>query len=64
MRNFVLVFAGLFRFFAVVAEVAQLVEHTHGKGEVPGSIPGLGSRIKLNGFLDAEMRAARSATLA
>ncbi len=26
------------------AEIAQLVEHTHGKGEVPSSILGLGSK--------------------
>jgi hypothetical protein len=25
------------------AKIAQSVEHPHGKGEVPGSIPGLGS---------------------
>ena len=28
------------------AEIAQSVERVHGKDEVPGSIPGLGSRIK------------------
>jgi hypothetical protein len=27
------------------AKIAQLVEHTHGKREVPGSIPGLGSKL-------------------
>ncbi len=25
------------------AKIAQSAEHSHGKGEVPGSIPGLGS---------------------
>lgn len=34
-----------------VAKIAQLVEHIHGKDEVPGSIPGLGSAIKENDFL-------------
>ena len=43
------------------ADVAQLVEHVLGKDEVSGSIPDVGSRIKLNGFSEAEMRAARSA---
>ena len=28
------------------AEIAQLVEHVHGKDEVVGSIPTLGSKIK------------------
>ena len=28
-----------------LAEIAQLVEHVHGKDEVVGSIPTLGSRI-------------------
>ena len=27
------------------AEIAQLVEHVHGKDGVPGSIPGLGSTL-------------------
>ncbi len=27
------------------AKIAQLVEHFHGKEEVPGSIPGLGSTL-------------------
>ncbi len=30
------------------AKIAQLVEHIHGKDEVPGSIPGLGSRSHLS----------------
>ncbi len=29
---------------ALYAEIAQMVERLHGKEEVPGSIPGLGSR--------------------
>ena len=32
------------RSLGVNAKIAQLVEHIHGKDEVPGSIPGLGSR--------------------
>lgn len=28
----------------ISAKIAQSVEHFHGKEEVPGSIPGLGSR--------------------
>ena len=39
--------SGSVYFFAVVdvfcAEIAQLVEHIHGKDGVPGSSPGLGS---------------------
>ena len=31
------------------AEIAQLVERIHGKDEVPGSIPGLGSSKKILG---------------
>lgn len=30
---------------SVYANVAQMVEHSHGKGEVIGSIPIIGSRI-------------------
>lgn len=31
----------------IIANVAQLVEHPHGKGEVTGSIPVIGSRTRL-----------------
>ncbi len=34
-----------------LAEIAQLVEQRHGKAQVVGSIPTLGSRIKDNGIL-------------
>ena len=43
------------------AEIAQLVEHFHGKEKVPGSIPGLGSSFKARGVSPTEIRAARSA---
>lgn len=29
------------------AKIAQSVEHPHGKGKVPGSIPGLGSQYDI-----------------
>ncbi len=32
----------------LIAEIAQLVERTHGKGEVPSSILGLGSGSHLS----------------
>ena len=51
----------IFSFCSSLAVVAQLVEHVIGNDEVGGSIPPNGSRIKLNGFSEAEMRAARSA---
>ncbi len=35
------------------ADIAQLVEHIHGKDEVAGSIPALGSRIRDLGFEEA-----------
>lgn len=40
------------------ADVAQLVEQLHGKEQVAGSIPAVGSRIKLNCFFGAEILAA------
>ncbi len=36
-----------FYFITELAEMAQSVEHIHGKDGVPGSIPGLGSRQQL-----------------
>jgi hypothetical protein len=45
--------------FPRFAEIAQLVEHVHGKDGVVGSIPTLGSKIKPNSFLPISERAAR-----
>jgi hypothetical protein len=36
-----------FQLVPSLAEIAQLVEHIHGKDEVAGSIPALGSKIKV-----------------
>ncbi len=40
------VFLSFFDFKVDGAEVAQLVEHVHGKDEVTGSTPVLGSKMK------------------
>ncbi len=40
------------------ADVAQLVEHVHGKDGVAGSSPAIGSRIKSKPFLLDLARAA------
>ena len=50
-------FSGSFRFLALPysAQIAQLVEHPLGKGEVDGSNPFLGSRVRKrvgSGFYD------------
>ncbi len=55
-------FLGSFRFFALLysAQIAQLVEHPLGKGEVDGSNPFLGSRVRRHvgsGFYDAKPEA-------
>jgi len=52
-------FTGSFRFLALSysAQIAQLVEHPLGKGEVDGSNPFLGSRVRKlvgSGFYDVK----------
>ena len=43
---------GAIIFLPVLAEIAQLAEHAHGKRKVPGANPGLGSRrgLQINIF--------------
>ena len=45
-----------------LADVAQLVEHVHGKDGVSGSNPDIGSLNRQKGFEEARMWDARSAS--